>query len=121
MRDIPKLLELWGSWALNDCSGTDYSHIAAGFRNLLPPSGRSRPACGDDDGLIIESCLVQLKKKRPSEHSLLVAHYMYGLPKRKIAKVMNKDEKLVRIQIQMAEGFVEGCLSMMNVRLECEG
>ncbi|MDE1056723.1 antiterminator Q family protein, partial [Escherichia coli] len=62
----------------------------------------------------------RLKQKRPDEHSLLVAHYLFGISKRKLAKARKKDEKLIRIEIQMAEGFIDGCLSMLDIRLECE-
>ncbi|MGR3754489.1 antiterminator Q family protein [Edwardsiella anguillarum] len=120
MRDISKVLERWGGWAASDHAGVDYSHIAAGFKGLLPQSGKMRLSCTDDDGLIIEGCLAQLKKRKPDEHSLLVAHYLYGISKRKIAKARKKDEKLIRIEIQMAEGFIEGCLSMLDVWLEMD-
>ncbi|UCQ23087.1 antiterminator Q family protein [Edwardsiella piscicida] len=120
MRDISKVLERWGGWAASDHAGVDYSHIAAGFKGLLPQSGKMRLSCTDDDGLIIEGCLAQLKKRKPDEHSLLVAHYLYGISKRKIAKARKKDEKLIRIEIQMAEGFIEGCLSMLDVCLEMD-
>ncbi len=72
------------------------------------------------DALIIEGCLARLKQKKPDEHSLLVAHYLYRISKRKIAKVRGKDEKLVRIEIQLAEGFIDGCLSMLDVNLEMD-
>ncbi|ACR69469.2 antitermination protein Q [Edwardsiella ictaluri] len=121
MRDMSKVLERWGGWAASDHAGVDYSHIAAGFKGLLPQSGKMRLSCTDDDGLIIEGCLAQLKKRKPYEHSLLVAHYLYGISKRKIAKVRKKDEKLIRIEIQMAEGFIDGCLSMLDVCLEMDG
>lgn len=39
MRDISLVLERWGSWAAMDSSGVDYSHIAAGFKGLLPHTG----------------------------------------------------------------------------------
>ncbi|EHV3802775.1 MULTISPECIES: antiterminator Q family protein [Citrobacter] len=120
MRDIQMLLERWGGWAASDSSGVDYSPIAAGFKGLLPQTGRSRPSCTDDDALIIEGCLARLKSRKPYEHSLLVAHYLYGISKRKIAKVRKKDEKLIRIEIQMAEGFIDGCLSMLDVRLDMD-
>ncbi|EQA9056791.1 antiterminator Q family protein, partial [Escherichia coli] len=42
------------------------------------------------------------------------------ISKRKIAKVRGKDEKLVRIEIQLAEGFIDGCLSMLDVNLEMD-
>ncbi|AVH83718.1 antitermination protein Q [Citrobacter braakii] len=120
MRDIKMILERWGGWAASDTSGVDYSHIAAGFKGLLPITSKTRTACTDDDALIIESCLGRLKKRKPYEHSLLVAHYLYGVSKRKIAKICKKDEKIIRIEIQMAEGFIEGCLSMLNVTLEMD-
>lgn len=120
MRDIQKVMELWGGWAASDSSGVDYSPIAAGFKGLLPQTGKSRLSCTDDDALIIEGCLARLKKRKPYEHSLLIAHYLYGISKRKIAKAHKKDEKLIRIEIQMAEGFVDGCLSMLDVKLDMD-
>lgn len=77
-------------------------------------------SCTDDDALIIEGCMARLREKRPYEHNLLVAHYLYGISKRKIAKAQRKDEKLIRVEIQMAEGFIDGCLSMLDVRLDMD-
>lgn len=120
MRDIQLILERWGGWAANDNSGVDYSHIAAGFKGLLPPTGKCRLSCTDDDGLIIESCLARLLKKRPYEHSLLVAHYLYGISKRSIARARKKDEKIIRIEIKMAEGFIDGCLAALGLKLDMD-
>ncbi|MEB7915916.1 antiterminator Q family protein [Enterobacter mori] len=120
MRDIKIILERWGGWAARENSGVDYSPIAAGFRGLLPQTSKTRLSCTDDDALIIEGCLARLKKRKPYEHSLLVAHYLYGISKRKIAKARKRDEKLIRIEIQMAEGFIDGCLSMLDIRLDLD-
>lgn len=120
MRDIQKVMELWGGWAASDSSGVDYSPIAAGFKGLLPQTSKSRLSCTDDDALIIEGCLARLKKRKPYEHSLIVAHYLYGISKRKIAKARKKDEKIIRIEIQMAEGFIDGCLAMLEVKLDMD-
>lgn len=120
MRDIQLVLERWGGWAASDNSGVNYSSIAAGFKGLIPDTGESRPSCTDNDGLIIDSCLARLRNKKPYEHDLLVAHYFYRMSKRKMAKIRNKDEKTIRIEIQIAEGFIDGCLSMVDVRLEME-
>lgn len=119
MRDIQKVLERWGGWAASDSSGVDYSPIAAGFKGLLPQTSKSRLSCTDDDALIIEGCLARLQKRKPYEHSLLVAHYLYGISKGKSRK-RKKDEKLIRIELQMAEGFIEGCLSMLDIKLEMD-
>ncbi|MBJ9132984.1 antiterminator Q family protein [Citrobacter freundii] len=120
MRDIQMLLERWGGWASSDSSGVDYSPIAAGFKGLLPQTGRARPSCTDDDALIIEGCLAQLKSRKPYEHSLLVSHYLYRIPKRRLAKRNKKDEKTIRVELMIAEGFIEGCLSMLNVKLDMD-
>lgn len=120
MRDIKMVLERWGGWAASDNSGVDYSPIAAGFKGLLPQRSTARLSCTDDDALILEGCLSRLKSKKPYEHSLLVAYYLYGISKRKIAKARNKDEKLIRIEIQMAEGFIEGCLAILNAKLDMD-
>lgn len=120
MRDIQKVLELWGAWAASDSCNIDFSPIAAGFKGLLPQTTKSRLSCTDGDALIIEGCLARLKSRKPYEHSLLVAHYLYGVSKRKIAKMRKRDEKLIRIEIQMAEGFIEGCLSILDVKLEMD-
>lgn len=109
-----------GAWAASDSSGVDYSPIAAGFKGLLPYTSKKRLACSDSDALIIEGCLARLKQKRPDEHSLLVAHYLYGISKRKLAKARKKDEKLIRIEIQLAEGFIDGCLSMLDLTLDLD-
>ena len=120
MRDIQIVLERWGGWAASDSSGVDYSPIAAGFKGLLPQTSKTSLSCTDGDGLSIEGCLARLKKRRPYEHSLLVAHYLYGISKRKIARAKKKDERLIRIEMQMAEGFVDGCLAMLDIRLEMD-
>lgn len=120
MHDISKILECWAGWARSDNSGVDYSSIAAGFKGLLPQSSKNFLSCSDNDGLIIDSCLSRLKQKKEDEHLIIVAHYFYGLSKRSIAKKMKKDEKIIRIQIQMAEGFIEGCLAALNIKLDLD-
>lgn len=120
MRDIQIVLERWGAWAASEGDNVDYSPIAAGFKGLLPETGKSRLSCTDNDALIIEGCLARLKSRKPYEHSLIVAHYLYGISKRKMAKARKKDEKLIRIEMQMAEGFVDGCLSMLDISLDMD-
>lgn len=120
MRDISLVLDRWASWALSDNLGIDYSSIAAGFKGLITQASKSGLPCSDDDGLVIERCLAKLKNKKPEEYTVLVAHYLYGVSKRKIAKKARKDERLIRSEIQIAEGFIEGCLSMLDVKLEMD-
>lgn len=119
-RDIQKVLDCWGSWAASESCSVDYSPIAAGFKGLLPQVGKTRITCSDNDGLIIEGCMARLRKKRPYDYQLLVVHYIYGVSKREIAKRRKKSEKQIRIEMLMAEGFIEGCLSMLNIPLEMD-
>lgn len=121
MRDIQHILELWGAWAANDNSQVDWQPIAAGFKGLLPYTNKSRPQCCDNDGLIIDAVVGQLKARRLIyEISLIFLHYVYGISKRKIAKNYKVSEGRIRQQIQVAEGFINGCLAMLDVKLEME-
>ena len=120
MRDIQKVLKLWGGWAANYNLGVDYSPIAAGFKGLIPHTVKSRFSCTDEDALVIEGCLARLKQRRPYEHSLIVAHYLYGVSKRSIARSRKKDEKIIRTELQMAEEFINGCLAMLHTKLDMD-
>ncbi|HGC8073560.1 TPA: antiterminator Q family protein [Yersinia enterocolitica] len=118
-RNIQLVLERWGVWA-KDNSGIDYSSIAAGFKGLLPYTTTSRPSCCDDDGLAVDGCVSRLKRHRYDEWELVIRHYVYNQSKRAIARQQKKDERAIRINLQMAEGFVDGCLAMMDIRLEMD-
>jgi len=120
MRDMSQVLERWAGWARSENSGVDYSPIAAGFKGLLPQNSKSTLSCTDDDGLVIESCLAKLRTRRPEEHNLLVLHYFYNISKRRLAQFEKCDEKLIRIQIKLAEGFVEGCLAWLDLKLDMD-
>lgn len=120
MRDMSHVLELWAGWARSENSGIDYSPVAAGFKGLLQQSSGINLMCSDNDGLIIESCLSRLKLKKPEEYKLIVLHYFYRVSKRKLASNAKKDEKIIRINIKMAEGFIEGCLCMLDVSLDMD-
>ena len=115
MRDIQQILEQWGIWSRQRLE-MDYSPVAAGFKGLLPDT-RPNASCTDADALIVDSCVGRLKQKRPDEYELLTAYYIKGVPKRQVAKRLKCDEKIIRIKMQMAEGFVEGCLAIMAVEL----
>ncbi len=69
MRDIQLVLKRWGGWA-RDNSSIDYSHIAAGFKGLLPYKSALRHSCCDNDGIIIDGCIAKLKKVKPEENDL---------------------------------------------------
>lgn len=119
MRNIQQVLLRWGNWA-KERSTLDYSPIAAGFKGLLPYSTRSSPSCCDDDGLAVDGCVARLRQYNPDEYMLIIGYYILGIPKRALARKAKRDEKQIRISMQTAERFIEGCLAMMDVELEMD-
>lgn len=118
MRDMQLVLERWGVWSRSRPQ-LGYSSVAAGFKGLLPENA-VRFSCSDDDAMIVDSCVGKLKQKRPDEHQLIEDHYIKGISKRMLARRMQVSEGMVRIKLQLAEGFVEGCLTMMDAELEMD-
>lgn len=119
MRDIQEVLSRWGVWA-RDNSGVDFSHIAAGFKGLLPQQ-KGKPSCSDDDGLIIDGAVRRLRDvRKPDELHLLMSHYVYGESKSSIARRKKCSEREVRRQLQIAESFIDGCLCMLGVKLDMD-
>lgn len=62
----------------------------------------------------------RLKQKRPDEYALLVDHYIKDISKRAIGRKLKLSEDMIRIKFQMAEGFIDGCLSMLDAELEMD-
>ena len=76
MRDMYEVLDRWGAWAAADNSGVDWQPIAAGFKGLLPHGKKSRIQCDDDEGIMIDSCVARLRKYKPEEYELIIAHFV---------------------------------------------
>ncbi|EMC7917197.1 antitermination protein [Enterobacter kobei] len=113
MRDMYEVMDLWGAWAAAESNGVDWQPIAAGFKGLLPQVKKSRLQCNDDDGIKIDGCVVKLRKYKPKEYELLIAHFVIGISLRTIAKKRKCSDGTVRKDLQTALGFVEGVLSML--------
>jgi len=120
MRDIQLVLERWGQWA-KEGSAVDYSPIAAGFKGVLPITGKSKLSCCDNDGLIIDGAVGRLKKLRDEkEFGVIMLHYRHGVSKSAIARRWKISEGSVRQRLMMAESFIEGCLAMTGTTLEMD-
>ncbi|MBL5904430.1 antiterminator Q family protein [Serratia fonticola] len=117
MRDMYEVLSRWGVWA-RDNQGIGYSSIAAGFKGLLPQQSTGKQSCNDDDGLVIDSCVARLQKHKPDECELVIQHHLYGVSLRKIAKRRKCSDGTIRKSMQNAEGFVGGCLAMLDIKLD---
>lgn len=122
-RDITRILELYGNWMKYSEAGVSYSPIAAGFKGILPQSV-SAERCTDDDALIIDSLFCRLKsintEKAIDEFNVLWKYYINKMSTRAISKDMNIPETRIRTIKISGEGFIEGCLFMLNIKLECE-
>jgi hypothetical protein len=114
MRDMYEVMDMWGAWAASENSGVDWQPVAAGFKGLLPHGKKSRLQCDDDEGIIIDSCLANLKKLKPEEYQLLIAHFVVGISLRMIAKKRKCSDGTIRKDMQTALGFIAGCLCMLQ-------
>lgn len=120
MRDIQFILNLWGSWAASNNSGVGWPSVSAGFKVLVSNKSRSRQQCCDDDGLVIDSIVSKLKRSNEDTYELLVLYYVFGFSFRKIAKIKKCSDTHVGKRLQSAEGFICGCLAMLDIKLECD-
>lgn len=110
MRDMYQVMDMWGAWAAADNSGVDWSPIAAGFKGLIPHGKKSRPQCSDDEGILIDGCVGRLKKYKPDEYELAVAHFILGVSLRCIAKHRKCSDGTVRKELYKALSFIEGVM-----------
>ena len=113
MRDMYEVMDRWGAWAAADGNGVDWQPIAAGFKGLLPHGKKSRIQCDDDEGIIIYGCVARLKKIKPKEYELVIAHFVFGLSLRAIAKKRKCSDGTIRKEMQTALGFIEGVRSLI--------
>ncbi|WP_387466171.1 antiterminator Q family protein [Photorhabdus sp. RM323S] len=120
MRNIQQVLERWGGW-VDDDTGVNWPPIAAGFKGLITSTRRLRPSCCDNDGLIIDACIAKLQTVDKSEEiEVLFMYYALGLSKRSIARLLEVSDIEVRSRLQKGESFVQGCLVMLDIKLEMD-
>jgi hypothetical protein len=121
MRNIQQVLERWGGWAADSNTAVSWAPIAAGFKGLVASSSSSRLSCSDDDGLIIDACVCRLQQvRKPKELDAIMLYYVHGLTKREIGRRAKVSEREIRRVLETAEGFIEGCLCMLDVRLQMD-
>ncbi|WHS97815.1 MAG: hypothetical protein LZT29_00696 [Pantoea stewartii] len=114
MRDMYDVMDRWGAWAAADSSGVDWQPIAAGFKGLVPHGKKSRLQCDDDEGIMIDGCVARLRKYKPEEYELIIAHFVIGISLRTIAKKRKCSDGTIRKDLQTAMGFIDGCLWMLD-------
>lgn len=114
MRDMYEVMDLWGAWASSDNSGVDWQPIAAGFKGLLSHGKKSRLQCDDDEGIMIDGCVARLRKYKPQEHEIIIAHFVLGISLRTIAKKRKCSDGTIRKELQTALGFIEGIVCTLS-------
>ena len=120
MRDMQEVLSRWGAWSANEGNSVDYSSIAAGFKGLVPSSRRSRDECSDSDGLKINKAVLHLRKSNSYLFQLVIMYYVKNYPLRSMATRLGISHNEVAKRLQSAEGFIDGCLSVSNVKLDMD-
>ena len=108
-----EILDRWGAWAASDNSGVDWQPIAAGFKGLLPHGKKTRQQCDDDEGIMIDGCGARLRKYKPEEYELIIAHFIIGISLRSIAKKRKCSDGTIRKELHKAMGFIDGIISMI--------
>ncbi|RYH72426.1 antitermination protein, partial [Citrobacter freundii] len=63
------------------------------------------------EGIMIDGCVARLRKYKPEEHELIIAHFVIGISLRTIAKKRKCSDGTVRKELQTALGFIDGVLS----------
>lgn len=114
MRDMYEVMDRWGAWAASENSGVDWKPIAAGFKGLLPHGKKSRLECDDDEGIMVDGCVARLRKYKPDEYELIIAHFVIGISLRSIAKRYRCSDGTIRKQLQTALGFIDGVMYMLK-------
>lgn len=114
---MQEVLSRWEAWLVDNTESVQWYSIVARLKGLISPSSNSCITCSDDDGLLIDGVISNLKRIRKEDGlELIVTHYIYGISKRSIAKLWNVSEGRIRQQMQVVDGY----LAMLNVPLEID-
>ncbi|MCT8354269.1 hypothetical protein LGZ98_21185 [Photorhabdus kayaii] len=71
--------------------------------------------------MIIDACIAKLQTVDKSEEiEVLFMYYALGLSKRSIARLLEVSDIEVRSRLQKGESFVQGCLAMLDIKLEMD-
>lgn len=62
---------------------------------------------------MIDGCVARLRKYKPEEYELIIAHFVVGISLRTIAKKRKCSDGTIRKELQTALGFIEGILTIL--------
>ncbi|SPP31676.1 hypothetical protein ARAF_0818 [Arsenophonus endosymbiont of Aleurodicus floccissimus] len=121
-RDIKKILLHWGGW----CTGNLYASVSwlpgvSGFNRFMPFTGANRLSCSDADGLVIDVCVSRLNTVGMArELNYIEDYYIRGISKRAIERKFKVRDGEIRERMQIAEGFILGCLEALDIQLDID-
>ncbi|HBA7153357.1 TPA: phage antitermination protein [Escherichia coli] len=84
--------------------------MADKYKNVVPHGKKSRRQCSNDEGGIIDTCMLRLKQYRIDDYELIIAHFVMGVSLRCLAKINECSDGKIRKKMQMAMGFIAGCI-----------
>ncbi|EAS0612627.1 antitermination protein [Salmonella enterica] len=94
--------------------------VIAGFKRLTSSKVTSRPQCCDDDAMVVCGCMARLHKSNADMHDLLVDYYVSGMTFMTLARKHGCSDNYIGKRLQRAEGFINGCLMALDVKLEMD-
>ncbi|EHB7717127.1 antiterminator Q family protein, partial [Escherichia coli] len=59
-------------------------------------------------------CVARLRKYKPEEYELIIAHFVIGISLRTIAKKRKCSDGTIRKELQTALGFIDGIMCILN-------
>lgn len=63
---------------------------------------------------MIDGCVARLRKYKPEEYELIIAHFVIGISLRTIAKKRRCSDGTIRKELQTAMGFISGVIITIN-------
>ncbi|HII0487758.1 TPA: antiterminator Q family protein, partial [Klebsiella pneumoniae] len=61
-----------------------------------------------------DGCVARLRKYKPEEYELVIAHFVIGISLRTIAKKRKCSDGTIRKEMQTALGFIDAVICMVN-------
>ncbi|ENL7619573.1 antitermination protein [Salmonella enterica] len=111
--DIYEILDGWGAWVAAGNSSIDWRQVADKYRGIVPHGKKLRHQCSNDEGRMIDTCMLRLKQYRTDYYELIIAHFVIGISLRAIAKKEKCSDGTSRKKLQSAMGFLDGIHSMI--------
>ncbi|ENA4398677.1 antiterminator Q family protein [Escherichia coli O8:H49] len=107
---IYDVLDGWGNWVATGNSCIDWHQLVDKYRHVAPHANKSRRQCDNDEGRMIDTCMLKLKQYRTDDYELIIAHFVMGISLRNIAKLHGCSDGYIRKNLYAAIGFVHGYL-----------